>query len=59
MEKITGKKVIFIMDEYTLEVEKQFRQQCKERNEPVPNRSEIIRNLYRDYIQKRTIAGDK
>ena len=58
MEQIPGKKVIFIMDEYTLEIEKEYQKQSKERNEPIPNRSDILRSLYRDYIQKRTIATE-
>ncbi len=55
MEKIDGKKVIFILDDYTLHIESLFKDQCREKNEPIPNRSEIIRNLYRNYIQERTI----
>jgi len=58
VEQIPGKKVIFIMDEYTLTIEKEYQLQAKERNEPIPNRSDILRSLYRDYIQKQTLAGE-
>ena len=58
MDKIEGKKVIFILDDFTFEIEKLFKEQIEKRNELPLNRSGILRKLYRAYIQEHLIVKD-
>lgn len=53
--KIKGDRVGIMIDEYTLELERLYAEQCEKTGEAKPSRSAIVRTIYREYLQKRII----
>lgn len=43
-------------DEYIFEIEAEYRRQCEVKGQPHFNRSLIIRNLYKMYLEANTLA---